>query len=280
MRLPSPPASSTRECIPEAEIPHKLSPYRSHGNDIHHHRHAQKQELLHSGVCTSSAALPNSNSLKSHRKPSVSKTHNVLDSASLTPNHERSPSSPWKSPNAVRSYNPQPSFYHRPTFAVMVLLPAAALLYIISFANGSHGALNTGRMHTRRANCPDYRDYSARPHPPYTAGKYALPFQRPIEECRLFTSPAVESLIQDVTSRMTDPDLARLFENAYPNTLDTTVRWHVPGGPDEAQSFVVTGDINAQWLRDCRFGLCFLFEFGGILILGSYKPALTIPEAR
>jgi uncharacterized protein len=92
-----------------------------------------------------------------------------------------------------------------------------------------------------------------------------LPFQRPSVHCRTFTSPLVEKVIDDVTSRMTDPDLARLFENAFPNTLDTTVRWHVDGkikhtelkrsirdegkweGP---QSFVVTGDINAEWLRD------------------------------
>ena len=64
---------------------------------------------------------------------------------------------------------------------------------------------------------------------------------------------------------MRDPDLARLFENAFPNTLDTTVRWHVDGitthAPktklardqgkwEGAQSFIVTGDINAEWLRD------------------------------
>jgi len=64
---------------------------------------------------------------------------------------------------------------------------------------------------------------------------------------------------------MSDPDLARIFENAFPNTLDTTVRWHVDGvnthAPktkltrdqgrwEGAQSFIVTGDINAEWLRD------------------------------
>lgn len=54
--------------------------------------------------------------------------------------------------------------------------------------------------------------------------------------------------------------MARLFENAFPNTLDTTVRWHVDGSKQQAkkyatkwegpQSFIVTGDINAEWLRD------------------------------
>jgi uncharacterized protein len=60
---------------------------------------------------------------------------------------------------------------------------------------------------------------------------------------------------------MVDKDLARLFENAFPNTLDTTVKWHVDGTESSskkpkdgkwggAQSFIVTGDINAEWLRD------------------------------
>jgi len=61
---------------------------------------------------------------------------------------------------------------------------------------------------------------------------------------------------------MEDKDLARIFENAFPNTLDTTVRWHVDGTQkhlkhkyqdgawEGAQSFIVTGDINAEWLRD------------------------------
>jgi len=56
-----------------------------------------------------------------------------------------------------------------------------------------------------------------------------LPFQRPEIRCRTFTSPLVEKVIDDVTSKMVDKDLARLFENAFPNTLDTTVRWHVDG---------------------------------------------------
>lgn len=95
----------------------------------------------------------------------------------------------------------------------------------------------------------------------------ALPFQRPSIHCRTFSSPLVEKIIADITQRMVDKDLARLFENAFPNTLDTTVRWHTDGSTKHAelkaranaqdtgkwegpQSFVVTGDINAEWLRD------------------------------
>jgi uncharacterized protein len=94
-----------------------------------------------------------------------------------------------------------------------------------------------------------------------------LPYQRPSAHCRTFESDLVEKIIKDINETMVDRDLARIFENAFPNTLDTTVRWHVDGtekvdqkaqkflsteksawyGP---QSFIVTGDINAEWLRD------------------------------
>ena len=74
----------------------------------------------------------------------------------------------------------------------------------------------------------------------------------------------VEQVIGDMNTNLVDKDLARIFENAFPNTLDTTVRWHVDNTPtykyggrnwDKGawtgpQSFIVTGDINAEWLRD------------------------------
>ena len=102
---------------------------------------------------------------------------------------------------------------------------------------------------------------------PLSKGPLSLPYQRPSPHCRTFSSPLVEKVVDELTSRMKDKDLARIFENAFPNTLDTTVRWHVDGKTgkfkkpkgnnleeeghwDGAQSFIVTGDINAEWLRD------------------------------
>jgi len=67
-------------------------------------------------------------------------------------------------------------------------------------------------------------------------------------EKRKFTSEAVEAKISAVRKSIADPELAWLFENCFPNTLDTTVRFSIiDGKPD---TFVVTGDIDAMWLRD------------------------------
>lgn len=114
-----------------------------------------------------------------------------------------------------------------------------------------------------RLACPDYKHYAMTPHRPFSKGPLQLPFQRPATHCRTFSSQLVEDIIDDVTSKMEDQDLARIFENAFPNTLDTTVRWHVDetsprvkndyyfdGAWEGPQSFIVTGDINAEWLRD------------------------------
>lgn len=71
---------------------------------------------------------------------------------------------------------------------------------------------------------------------------------RPPFSNRHFTSVAVERVIESVKSRLKDPKLAWMFENCFPNTLDTTVDFKMQDGrPD---TFVITGDINAMWLRD------------------------------
>ena len=72
--------------------------------------------------------------------------------------------------------------------------------------------------------------------------------QRPLFAKRNFTSKAVEAKIAEVKAAMADPELAWMFENCYPNTLDTTVEMGVLNG--KADTFVITGDIHAMWLRD------------------------------
>ena len=71
--------------------------------------------------------------------------------------------------------------------------------------------------------------------------------QRPAPAERRFVSPAVEAAIDRVAATMHDDELARLFANCLPNTLDTTVDFSDGALPD---TFVITGDIPAMWLRD------------------------------
>lgn len=74
------------------------------------------------------------------------------------------------------------------------------------------------------------------------------PTKRPPEDKRTFVSDAVEQQIREIKSFITDKELAWIFENCYPNTLDTTVDCEIiDGKPD---TFIITGDIDAMWLRD------------------------------
>ena len=71
---------------------------------------------------------------------------------------------------------------------------------------------------------------------------------RPAPAARRYASPAVEAVIAKMRKAIGDPKLGALFEACYPNTLDTTVEMgEVDGKPD---AFVITGDIEALWLRD------------------------------
>ncbi|WP_018075737.1 glycoside hydrolase family 125 protein [Novosphingobium nitrogenifigens] len=72
--------------------------------------------------------------------------------------------------------------------------------------------------------------------------------RRPPVSARRFVSPAVEAEIARVSAMIGDPELAWLFANCYPNTLDTTVEIAMRGGKPD--TFVITGDIPAMWLRD------------------------------
>ncbi|KNG46377.1 glycoside hydrolase family 125 protein [Stemphylium lycopersici] len=115
------------------------------------------------------------------------------------------------------------------------------------------------------AQCPLYQDYAAQGHEPFTEGKWNLSYARPIAPCRTFYSPDVEDTIERLRDVIKDPDLFRLFENSWPSTLDTTIAWqgwsnstsglneldgpHMSLKPEEL-TFVITGDIEAMWLRD------------------------------
>lgn len=72
--------------------------------------------------------------------------------------------------------------------------------------------------------------------------------RRPAPADRKFRSKAVEQYLVETRGRIADPELAELFVNCFPNTLDTTVEpGTFEGKPDTA---VITGDIAAMWLRD------------------------------
>src|SRR3974377_1597009 len=74
-----------------------------------------------------------------------------------------------------------------------------------------------------------------------------LPRRRPAVQKRNFTSEAVETKISEVKRSISDPELAWLFENCFPNTLDTTVR--TGRRNSKPDTFVITGDIDAMWPR-------------------------------
>ena len=76
----------------------------------------------------------------------------------------------------------------------------------------------------------------------------AFPEVRTPASERKFTSRAVEEAIQTIAKNLSNKELAWLFNNCFPNTLDTTVDFStVNGKPD---TYVITGDIDAMWLRD------------------------------
>ena len=72
--------------------------------------------------------------------------------------------------------------------------------------------------------------------------------KRPEIAKRNFSSEAVEKMIVEVRDAISDPKLRWMFENCFPNTLDTTVEFRMKG--DKPDTFVITGDIHAMWLRD------------------------------
>ncbi|MDG1296029.1 MAG: glycoside hydrolase family 125 protein, partial [Saprospiraceae bacterium] len=66
---------------------------------------------------------------------------------------------------------------------------------------------------------------------------------------RTFTSPAVESVIETVKRSIADKELAWMFDNCYPNTLDTTVDYElIAGKPD---TFIKKGSTVKRIFFEC-----------------------------
>lgn len=123
--------------------------------------------------------------------------------------------------------------------AVSLLTSLTIALLLVSLATG-------------QSNCPPYGTYSMQQHGPLSTGAWRLSYMRPSPECRTFNSTGVEDAIGRLRQKIWDPDLFRLFENTFPNTLDTAVKWRGVAANNSAEElcFVITGDINAMWVRD------------------------------
>ncbi|WP_090000598.1 glycoside hydrolase family 125 protein [Chryseobacterium taichungense] len=72
--------------------------------------------------------------------------------------------------------------------------------------------------------------------------------KRPAISQRKFISEAIERTIKDIKKSIADRELAWMFENCFPNTLDTTVKFYHKN--NKPYTYVITGDIDAMWLRD------------------------------
>ncbi|KAI2772753.1 glycoside hydrolase family 125 protein [Daldinia loculata] len=151
---------------------------------------------------------------------------------------------PWGNPRLTSVGIPYPSLVLGEISKILEL-GAMRLLFLLS-------TFFLGGLSTVSAQCPDYSDYSMTTHEPFSAGKYQLSYQRPTAACRTANVSDVEKIIQDMKAVVKDPDLFRLFENTFPNTLDTTVKWkgYAEDDSTEELTFVTTGDIVAMWLRD------------------------------
>ena len=82
----------------------------------------------------------------------------------------------------------------------------------------------------------------------FAQGPASFPVVRVPLDKRKFHSKAVEAAIVEFQSKVKNKELGWLFENCFPNTIDTTVDFEmVNGKPD---TYVITGDIDAMWMRD------------------------------
>jgi hypothetical protein len=120
-------------------------------------------------------------------------------------------------------------------------------------------SINVSSSATPEPTCVGYMALQRMKQEPLSEGSRKFPYQRPSPECRTFNLPAMESLIERMKGVIKDPDLFRLFENSYPNTLDTMIKWRGYAKEEEAEdqiplenastaeelTYVITGDVRS-----------------------------------
>ncbi|WP_158797478.1 glycoside hydrolase family 125 protein [Pedobacter sp. L105] len=76
----------------------------------------------------------------------------------------------------------------------------------------------------------------------------AFPVVRKLPALRRFTSKTIDNVVSDFTAKVKNKEFAWLFNNCFPNSLDTSVAFATVNNlPD---TYVSSGDIDAMWLRD------------------------------
>lgn len=75
-----------------------------------------------------------------------------------------------------------------------------------------------------------------------------FPTVRVTADKRHFSSTVVENAIKEFQKNVKNPELGWLFNNCFPNTLDTTI--YDESTANKKLTYVITGDIDAMWLRD------------------------------
>ena len=72
-----------------------------------------------------------------------------------------------------------------------------------------------------------------------------FPVVRLPKDQRNFNSKHIEKAIKEFGKNIKDEELTWLFNNCFPNTLDTTVTFSEKEG--KPHTYVITGDIDAMW---------------------------------
>jgi len=82
---------------------------------------------------------------------------------------------------------------------------------------------------------------------------------RPAAGTRSYTSGFLEEVAAEVAASIPNLELRTLFLNCFMNTLDTTTNFSLKNG--DPSTYVVTGDIEAMWLRDSTLQMRPYLEF-------------------